>query len=146
MVDRFPSPKLASAGVTLVFVVLLLATLLTLASAASGRAIEPAILVALSPLPFYLFALWTARTASGRIGQGEALRSLISPMLRRIGWSLFLGAIAQVFLVPWLRPGKTLAMYDIGAITVGAVGITLVIVARLVSDAERDRAELDEIL
>jgi hypothetical protein len=121
MAQGFPSPRLASAGVTLVFVVLALVTIL------SGRAIQPALLVALSPLPFYLFAIWSARVAIVRIGKGDALRSLISPMLGRIGWALFLGGLVQVFLVPWLRPGKTL-------------------VARLVSDAERDRAELDEIL
>jgi len=45
-----------------------------------------------------------------------------------------------------IGPGKSIANYDIGAITVGAVGITLIILARLVRDAERDRAELDEIL
>ena len=145
MSDRLLTPRVAAAGVTLVLLVLLLVSLTVLASAVAGRAPGLLLLAALSPLPFYLFALWTARGAILRIGAGEALRTLISPMLRRIGWSLFLGGLAQVFLVAWLRPGKTIANYDIGAITVGAVGVTLVVVARLVRDAERDRAELDEI-
>jgi len=146
MPERFLTPRLAAAGVTLVFAVLLLVTVIVLASALGGHAPGRALLAALAPLPFFLFALWTARSAILKIAAGQALRTLISPMLGRIGWSLFLGGLAQVFLVPWLRPGKSIANYDIGAITVGAVGITLVIVARLVRDAERDRAELDEIL
>jgi hypothetical protein len=149
MARSFPDPKLASAGVLLVFALLLLFTLAVLASAVAGHAPGERLVVMAAPLPFYLFALWSARLAIGRIGKGEALRALVSPMLRRIGWALFLGGIAQVFLVPWLwalEGHGSFGYFDVSAITLGAVGVTLVVIARLVAEAERDRAELDEIL
>lgn len=149
MIGRQLTPRLALAGVTLVLVLLLAFTAIVLASAIFGRASGRLLLLPMAPLPFYLFALWTARSAIVRIGQGDALRILVSPMLRRIGWALFLGGLTQVFAVPWLGHfggGRALAHYDIGAITLGAVGVTLVIVARLVGDAEADRAELDQIV
>lgn len=149
MIKRHLTPRLALAGVTLVIVLLVSFTAIVLASAIGGRAPGRLLLLPMAPLPFYLFALWTARTAIVRIGHGDALRVLVSPMLRRIGWALFLGGLTQVFVVPWLghlNGGRTLAHYDIGAITLGAVGVTLVIVARLVRDAEADRAELDQIV
>lgn len=149
MTRSFPQPKLASAAVTLVFMLLSLFALAIIVSAIAGNAPRERLLTFFIPLPFYLSALWSARGIIVRIGKAEALRTLVSPMLRRIGWSLFLGGLTQVFMVPWLRMLEGRGAYgyfDISAITLGAVGLTLVIIAHLVADAERDRAELDEIL
>ena len=141
--------RVAAIAVAAVFVLLLAYTLTIVASALGGHAAGQRMLAAIVPLPFYLFALWSARVAIARIGRGEALRVLISPMLRRIGWSLFAGGLAQVFVVPWLwmlQGRGRLGYFDVNAITLGAIGVMLIFMAHLVSEAERDRAELDEIL
>jgi hypothetical protein len=148
MSRSFPTPRLAAAAVTLVFALLALFAVGIVVSVFEGQAPHSRLLIFFLPLPFYLAALWFARTTIVRIGRGEALRTLISPMLARIGWALFLGGLVQVFLVPWLQllDGRgAYGNFDVNAITLGAVGVTLVIISRLVADAERDRAELDEI-
>lgn len=148
MATHFPSPPQASAGVILVVVVLGLYALTVVASAASGEAAGRVLLVRSLPLPFYLYALVVAARTIRRIGNGEALKGLVSGLLSRIGWALFAGAIVQVFVVPWLSrtgPGS-LAYFDMNAITLGAIGVTLVILARIVRQAEADRAELDSFL
>ncbi len=148
MVDRHLSPRLASVGVLVVVMVLGSYALIVLLSAAGGQEAGRALLVRTIPLPFYLYALLESARAIRRIGCGAALRDLVSALLARIGWALFAGGIAQVFVVPWLlrtRQGS-IANFDVNAITLGAIGVTLVVIARLVREAVRDRAELDEFL
>lgn len=149
MPSPFPQARLAVAGVSLVFALLAAFTIAILFSMVAGHAPFLRLTKFFVPLPFYLAALWLARSTIVRIDAGMALRSAISPMLTRIGWALFLGGLVQVWVVPWLgmfEAHGAFGNFDVNAITLGAVGITLVMVARLVKDAELDRAELDEIL
>jgi hypothetical protein len=148
VINRPSTARLAHAGIMLVFALLGIYAAIIVASVATGHLPGRAMFRQVAPLPFYLFALWQAGSGIRRIGSGAGLRSFLSGLLRRIGWALFLGGITQVFLVPWLmRQGaRSWAYFDINAMTVGAIGVTMAIVARLVAEAEQDRAELDSFV
>ena len=148
MIAFFTRPKLAAAAILLVLVILSLIFLVPLLAVIGGRSEHLPMLVDMLPLPLYIWAIWAARRAILLIGSGAALKSVLSRMLTRIGIALFAGGLVRVFGVPLayhlLNGSRTIGFYDPAAITVGVVGLTLVIVARLVAEAEAMRAELDE--
>ena len=148
MPSHFPSTRLASTGLVLVVVVLAIYAATVVVSAGAGKTTGVALLARSLPLPLYLYALVIAAVAIRRVGTGEALKLQVSKLLSRIGWALFMGGIVQVFVVPWAmrRGAGSIAYFDMNAITVGAIGIMLVILARTVRQAETDRAELDSFL
>ena len=143
-------PRVAAAAIMLVFTLLLAAFAIGIWTVAAGGSGLYLMLATFLPLPFYLWAIWTARSAILLIGAGGNLHSVLASMLNRIGAALFAGGVVRVFIVPWgirLATGQgSYAVFDPAAITVGVVGVTLMIVARLVADAGEMRAELDEFL
>lgn len=150
MLSILTRPRVAAAAILLVFSLLLFAfavSALALLRAPDAMAL---LMMTFLPVPFYLWAIWTARRAVLLIGSGGALRDVLSAMLGRIGVALLAGGLVRVFVVPWMTSvylgAGAYAAFDPAAITVGVVGLTLVIVARLVAEAEAMRAELDEFL
>lgn len=144
-------PRVAAAAVLLVFLSLLSAFAIILAALLRGGGhMTETLLMTFLPIPFYLWAIWIARRAILLIGSGGALRTIVSTMLQRIGWALLAGGLVRTFAVPWgyriVNGSGPVAAFDAAAITIGAIGVTLVIVARLVAEAEAARAELDEFL
>lgn len=143
-------PKVAAAAILVVLVILCLVFLVPIMAVAGGRTEHVDLIVEMLPLPFYIWAIWTARRAILLIGSGGALKSVVSRMLARIGIALFAGGLVRVFGVPLafrlINGSGSIGVYDPAAITVGVVGLTLIIVARLVAEAEALRAELDEFL
>lgn len=141
-------PKVAAAAILLVLIILSLVFVGPIIVVAGGRAEHVGLMVEMLPMPFYLWAIWTARRAILLIGEGDALKSIVSRMLSRIGIALFAAGLVRVFGVAMafrlLNGSGTIAYYDPAAMTVGVVGLTLIIVARLVAEAEAARAELDE--
>ena len=105
-----------------------------------------------APVPFYLFALWTMRSAFGRIADGEVFSTVLPGSLFRLGLALALGAVVTVFVSPLMlrfmggyRHGAY-AAFDPSAITIGLTGLFLVILSRLFARAVMMQHELDEIL
>lgn len=103
-------------------------------------------------MPFYLSAIWTMHRAFARIGNGELFDRVLPVSLSRLGFALAGGAIASVFLSPWLmrilggfRRGA-FAAFDPPAITIGLVGLLLVVLSSLFARAVAMRRELDDIL
>lgn len=151
MLAYFTRPKIAAAAILVVFILLLAAFAIGVWAVSFGdRDAVTLLLMTFLPIPFYLWAIWSARRAVLLIGSEGALRAILSSMLARIGWALLAGGLVRTFIVPW---GIRLAMgfgpyaaFDAAAITVGVVGVTLVIVSRIVAEAEAIRAELDEFL
>ena len=143
-------PKVAAAAILLVFVLLLFAFAIGIWAVARGGDGTILLLMTFLPIPFYLWAIWSARRAVLLIGSGGAFRTILSSMLARIGWALLAGGLVRTFVVPWgirLQFGfGSYGAFDPAAITVGVIGLTLVIVARLVAEAEATRAELDEFV
>ena len=144
-------PKVAAAAILIVFLLLLFAFAIGMWAVSFGdREGLNLLLMNFLPIPFYLWAIWCARRAILLIGSGGAFRTVLSSMLQRIGWALLAGGLVRTFAVPWglhlVRGIGSYATFDPAAITVGVIGLTLIIVARLVADAEAIRAELDEFV
>lgn len=141
-------PKVAATAVLMVLVILCLVFLMPIIAVAGGRTEQVGLLVEMLPLPFYIWAIWTARRAILLIGSGSALKSVMSRLLTQVGIALFAGGLVRVFGVAFayllINGSRTIGFYDPAAITVGVVGLTLIIVARLVAEAEAMRSELDE--
>jgi len=135
--------------VTMVFVLLLFAAAVELAAVARGRFSRHYLALRLA-LPFYLWAIWSVRRMILAVGQGAGHDRPMAAMLRRTGVSLFLGGICAVFVAPLvaraIRGGGPFAYYDVAAITIGVIGLALLVVAHLLGQAADMRRELDEIL
>lgn len=135
--------------VTLVFVILLLTLAMEVSVVVSGRYPSASLLLYRLPMLFYLWAIWCARRAIASIGAAESFGPAVPRLLTQVGLALFLGGIVNVFVAPlltWLILGRGgLAHYDVAAITVGVVGLTLVLIAQLLDQAALMRRELDEM-
>ena len=104
------------------------------------------------PMAFYLSAIWTMHRAFARFAAGELFDQVLPPSLTRLGLALAGGAATSVLITPIClrliggpRHGA-FAAFDPPAITVGLVGLLLVVLADLFSRAGAMRRELDEIL
>ena len=97
----------------------------------------------------YMTALW----ALGRVLKSFALtgRFAAAQALSRVGWALTAGGAFQILIAPGLDaalghgPGYWIGL-DPAAIAVAALGIALVVFARLFKRAARMEAELEGIL
>ncbi|MBX9731420.1 MAG: hypothetical protein K2X59_08835 [Sphingomonas sp.] len=150
MLQWITRPAIASTAILVVFVVLCLVFGIELIGISRSARAPLILLYDVIPMPFFLAAIWSMRRAVILIGRGGAVESLLSALLWRVGVSLFLGGLALVFAAPLLvrllTGGGSYARYDSSAITVGVVGLALMIVARVVTEAGAMRTELDEIL
>ncbi|WP_266170336.1 DUF2975 domain-containing protein [Dyella subtropica] len=107
-------------------------------------------LVAACPEVFYLLSLWWIRQALAAFARGELYTSTITKMLGRVGAMLAAGAFISVFLVPaatymlGFGPGYWVA-FDVSGLVLGAVGLSLHIIGRVLQRASELQAEIDEI-
>ncbi|MCX7514145.1 DUF2975 domain-containing protein [Frateuria sp. STR12] len=100
---------------------------------------------------FYLWGLWAVRRALGELALGRLFAVTVARALRQIGCAVMAGALLSLFAVTNLtrviehgRGGY--AYFDLSGIMLAIVGAALVLLARLVEQARRMQAELDEIL
>ena len=104
------------------------------------------------PVLFYLGGLWTIRSAFARLAAGEIFGRVLPLLLRRLGLALAFGGLASVFLTQWLwrallGPDRgAWVAFDPAAITVGVVGLLLMMLANLMGQAEEIRQELEEFV
>jgi uncharacterized membrane protein (DUF485 family) len=102
------------------------------------------------PEVVYLLALWWVRQALAAFAAGELFTPAVARTLHRVGLTLAIGALLNTFVVPALQtmvgrgPGYLIA-YDIGGLVLGAVGLSLSMVAALFTHASALQSELDEI-
>jgi len=149
MLAHFLARKRLMVGlITLVFVVLVLVAILELRLVV-GHGLSVAPLIAKRvPLALYLLALWSLRRAMVAIGGSE--EEVVAKRLGNVGLALFLGGLAQVFAVPimlhFIEGNNVLVYYDVAAVTLGAVGFGLLLVALLLEQALRARRELGEFV
>jgi len=138
-----------SHAVTMVLVILLLALSIELFAIGSGRYPHAWLLFHRLPMFFYLWAIWAVQRAIASISRGDVFGLVVPRLLTQVGLALFFGGIVNVFVAPILIKLVTgrggLAAYDVAAITLGVVGLALVVVAQLLRQAAAMRAELDEI-
>jgi hypothetical protein len=102
------------------------------------------------PEIFYLTALWWIREALAAFARGEFYAPTITRMLERVGIVLAAGACLNVFVLPGVArllgfgPGYWIA-YDVSALVLGAIGLSLTIIAHVLQRASALQAELDEM-
>ena len=111
----------------------------------------PDILVFWGPAVFYVWALLAVRRALGDVAAGRHLQPALARSLRHVGWALFAGGVASAIVQPNLMrlTGGVYASYghfDVAYFAVGAVGLALVLLARVMRQAADMRTELDEII
>lgn len=108
-------------------------------------------LITLVPMLFYLAGVWTIHRAFAALAKGAEVSAILAGLLARIGACLFLGGLARVFGEPWLirlaldRPWPY-GNFDLAAITLGAVGLLLILLTAPLREAAAMRTELAEIL
>jgi hypothetical protein len=114
---------------------------------------QRALLIIVMGLPSvgYLWALWAAQRALGKLAIGSTFHPTVSRAMRHIGGGVLVGALLQVFAVSNLLRvvlgGRGSYLYfDLSAIVLGVVGAALVMLARLVDQGRALQAELDEIV
>lgn len=104
-----------------------------------------------SPVIFYLYGVWTIGSAMGQLARGRLIQPTLSSALRRVGIALGLGGVMSVFIVSnllrWIGfgPGGILH-FDVGGMTLGMIGGALYLLGRVMDQAGRLQAELDEMI
>jgi hypothetical protein len=107
-------------------------------------------LVAACPEMLYLLSLWWIRQALSEFAGGKLYTPSVRRMLDRVGTTLAAGALISVFLVPsasralGFGPGYWIA-YDVSALVLGAIGLSLKVIAHVLRLASEMQVELDEI-
>jgi len=107
-------------------------------------------LAAALPEVFYLLALWWIRSALSSCASGEFYAPVLTRMLRRVGACVATGAVLNVAVVPSLdrllgaSPGYWIA-FDVTGCVLGAIGLSLIILARVLDRARELQTELDAI-
>jgi len=101
---------------------------------------------------FYVSAIWTMRRAFGRLADGEMFDRVLPSLLTRVGVALAGGAVVGVLVSPLLQRALdgshrgSFAVFDPAAITIGMVGLLLVVLSGLFNRAAAIERELDEFL
>lgn len=118
-------------------------------AAAAWRAFAVQFVLAIPEL-LYLLALGGVCRALAEFARGQLYVPTVTQMLDRIGVLLALGALIGVFVVPGLQralgagPGYWIA-FDVSGLVLGALGLSLTVIAHVFGRAAALEAELDEI-
>jgi Protein of unknown function (DUF2975) len=99
------------------------------------------------PMALYMLAIWMVRQALKAIADGDLFGEVVPSLLYRVGSLVFAGAIFNEFgrpLItmmiyghPWIRT------FEASGVTLGVLGLTLALIARLLKSAVDMRDELD---
>ena len=115
-----------------------------------GRAILAQVIRA-APSICYLFGVWSIGRAMGQLQNGRLIQPTLASALRRVGLALGVGGVLQVFVVTNLlrlidETRGSYLYWDVGAMTLGMIGGALFLLGRVVDQADRVQAELDEMI
>ena len=132
-----------------VLIMLLVMPTLVAVAVISGRPYID-LLIRQLPMIFYAWALWSIRGALSGYASGGSLSMRASRTIQVVGLNLFLGGLTDVFAVSLLLRAVhgwgSYGYFNPAAITLGAVGLSLVVIGRLLGDAEAARRELEEFV
>jgi len=100
------------------------------------------------PCCFYLWALWTLRNLFAQLSRGGPGVPLgVTKALSGIGWALMLGAALTLIVTPWIdrltKPHRmgNFPRFDLPALTLGMVGLALLVLGPMLKRAIRIEAE-----
>lgn len=113
-------------------------------------------LVFWAPAAFYLWALWAIRRALDNVAAGRYFHPTLARSLRDVGIGLGAGGATSAVIQPnlmrlmsdagWGRQiFASYGHFDVAYVAVGAVGLALVLLSRVLHRAAEIQAELDEI-
>ena len=106
--------------------------------------------VAALPEALFLVGLWWIREALSAFSRGELFAAPMTRMLERVGVVLACGAATRILVVPGacrllgFDAGHWIA-FDAPAMMMGAIGLALGAIARVLRHASAVQSELDEI-
>jgi hypothetical protein len=108
-------------------------------------------LIWFTPIVFYLFGVWSIGSALGQIARGRLIQPVLASALRRVGLALGVGGLLSVFVVPnamrWLGNVQSSYLnFDVASMTLGMMGGALFLLGRVMDQAGRIQAELDEMI
>lgn len=103
------------------------------------------------PTIFYLFAVWSIGHAMGELSKGRLFQPTVANALRRVGLALGIGGLISVFgvtnILRVIEGGRGgFAYFDVPGMTLGMIGGALFLLGRVVDQAGRVQAELDEMI
>ena len=104
-----------------------------------------------SPTIFYLFAVWSIGAAMGQLAKGRLIQPTLVHALRRVGLALGFGGLLSVFgvtnIMRLVDGGQaSWAYFDVSGMTLGMIGGALFLLGRVMDQAGRVQAELDEMI
>jgi Protein of unknown function (DUF2975) len=103
-----------------------------------------------TPMFFYLWAIWMVRQALKAIAAGDGFSLVVPKLLSRVGLALFCGAVFREVgypLVTWLINGHAhIRTFEASGVTIGVIGLSLMLFAQLLGQAAVMRQELDEFV
>ncbi len=104
-----------------------------------------------TPTLFYLYAVWSIGSAMGQVAKGRLIQPTLALALRHVGIALGLGGLLSVFgitNISRLIGGSqgSYAYFDVAGMTLGMIGGALFLLGRVVDQANRIQAELDEMI
>lgn len=103
------------------------------------------------PAACYLFGVWSIGSAMGQLAKGRLIQPTLAQALRRVGLALGIGGVASVFvitnLIRLIDAGRgSYLHFDVPGMTLGMIGGALFLLGRVVEQAGRVQAELDEMV
>ena len=103
------------------------------------------------PACCYLFAVWSIGAGVGQIGKGRLIQPTLASTLRRVGLALGIGGVLSVFVVTNLlrvmHDGRGgFLNFDVASMTLGMIGGALFLLGRVIEQAGKVQAELDEMI
>ena len=102
-----------------------------------------------SPAVAYVYALWTLAGAMRELESGGVMRGTVTRAIRRMGAALALGGLLSVVVAPNILRffgAGGFFNFDIAALAVGATGLCLVLLSRIVDEARLVKIELDSFI
>lgn len=99
----------------------------------------------------YLFGVWSIGAGVGQIGKGRLIQPTLASTLRRVGLALGIGGVLSVFVVSNLLRVMTdgrggFLNFDVAGMTLGMIGGALFLLGRVIEQAGKVQAELDEMI
>ena len=116
-----------------------------------------------SPSLLYLFAVWSIGSGLGQLAKGRLIQPTLSSALRRVGLALGFGGVLSVFgvtnLIRIIEGGRVTnlmrllgdersswAYFDVAGMPLGMIGGALFLLGRVLDQATRLQAEMDEMI
>lgn len=99
----------------------------------------------------YLTGVWAIGTAMGQLAKGRLIQATLVVALRRVGLALGIGGVFSVFvmsnLIRLVEGGRGGYLhFDVAGMTLGMIGGALFLLGRVMEQAGRVQAELDEMI